>query len=154
MALAGALERARLHVVAAHPIKAEMAVATPKSQAKEPINLDIVFVCRSNVAQLSLPGLPSIGSILGQVKELVLRLVSGGLKISRGDLFVVAMSQFVLQCQRHSVHLSSNGTSDEGAALLSELQAALTHLSVNDLIAQPPMRQLRLLDEPATYATS
>ncbi len=33
-------------VVNAHPVKAEMSVATPKSQAKEPIQLDVIFVCQ------------------------------------------------------------------------------------------------------------
>jgi putative DNA methylase len=32
--------------VNAHPVKAEMSVAAPKSQAKEPIDIDIVLVCR------------------------------------------------------------------------------------------------------------
>lgn len=34
------------HFVNAHPIKSEMSVATPKSQAKEPIDIDIILVCR------------------------------------------------------------------------------------------------------------
>ena len=41
-----ALMEANLAVVAAHPIKAEMSGATPKQQAKEPIDLDIILVCR------------------------------------------------------------------------------------------------------------
>lgn len=40
LAVASAIEQAGLEVVAAHPVKAEMSVAVPKSQAKEPINLD------------------------------------------------------------------------------------------------------------------
>src|SRR5262249_42006619 len=47
-ALASALEQSSLEVVAAHPIKAEMSVAVPKNQAKEPINLDLIVVCRSS----------------------------------------------------------------------------------------------------------
>ncbi len=37
---------AGFHFVNAHPVKAEMSVAAPKSQAKEPIDIDIVLVCR------------------------------------------------------------------------------------------------------------
>jgi putative DNA methylase len=33
-------------VVNSQPVKAEMSVVTPKSQAKEPIRLDIIIVCR------------------------------------------------------------------------------------------------------------
>lgn len=41
-----ALTEAGMEIVAAHPIKAEMSVAMPKNQAREPIDLDIILVCR------------------------------------------------------------------------------------------------------------
>ena len=40
---------AGFHFVNAHPVKAEMSVATPKFQAKEPIQLDVILVCRKRV---------------------------------------------------------------------------------------------------------
>jgi adenine-specific DNA methylase len=156
LALMGALDRAKLQVVAAHPIKAEMAVATPKSQAKEPINLDIVFVCRPAVTLGSLLNVPSVDSILTQVREQVARLTKAGLTLSRGDLFAIAMSQFVAQCQRRSVlrSTSNNETDDEQVTLLIELRAALESLSVEDLTTHREVRQLRLFDEAAAYTTS
>ena len=45
-ALADAVLGAGFTVVNSQPVKAEMSVATPKSQAKEPIQLDIIIVCR------------------------------------------------------------------------------------------------------------
>ncbi|MGH9424739.1 MAG: adenine-specific DNA methylase, partial [Terriglobia bacterium] len=42
-------------VVNAHPVKAEMSVAAPKSQAKEPIQLDIVLVCRPSEQDSRIP---------------------------------------------------------------------------------------------------
>ena len=45
-ALAEAILGGGFTVVNAHPLKAEMSVATPKAQAKEPIQLDIAIVCR------------------------------------------------------------------------------------------------------------
>ena len=39
-------------MVNSHPVKSEMSVATPKSQAKEPIQLDIIIVCRKATASL------------------------------------------------------------------------------------------------------
>ena len=45
-ALADAVLGAGFAVVNCQPVKAEMSVATPKSQAKEPIQLDIIIVCR------------------------------------------------------------------------------------------------------------
>ncbi|MFO3797195.1 MAG: DNA methyltransferase, partial [Anaerolineales bacterium] len=50
----GALMNAGFDVVASHPVKAEMSVAMPKQQAKEPIDLDILLVCRKRSA----PGQP------------------------------------------------------------------------------------------------
>src|SRR5690606_33350377 len=41
-----ALMEAGFAITAAHPIKAEMSVAMPKHQAREPIDLDIIIVCR------------------------------------------------------------------------------------------------------------
>ncbi|MEN8216494.1 MAG: hypothetical protein ABFS56_08975 [Pseudomonadota bacterium] len=32
--------------MAAHPVKAEMAVGSPKSRTKEPINIDAIIVCK------------------------------------------------------------------------------------------------------------
>ena len=48
-ALAQAVLGAGFNVVNSHPVKAEMSVATPKSQAKEPIQLDIIIVCRKDL---------------------------------------------------------------------------------------------------------
>ena len=45
-ALAEAILGAGFVVVNTQPVKAEMSVATPKSQTKEPIQLDIIIVCR------------------------------------------------------------------------------------------------------------
>ena len=41
-----ALFESGLVVTASQPVKSEMSVATPKHQAKEPIDLDIIIVCR------------------------------------------------------------------------------------------------------------
>ena len=41
-----ALMDACFSITAAHPIKAEMSVAMPKHQARDPIDLDIIIVCR------------------------------------------------------------------------------------------------------------
>lgn len=42
-------------IVNAHPVKAEMSVAAPKSQAKEPIQLDILLVCKKKEQDSRLP---------------------------------------------------------------------------------------------------
>lgn len=44
--LAEAVVRAGFSVVEGHPVRAELSVAAPKSQASEPIQLDVLIVCR------------------------------------------------------------------------------------------------------------
>ena len=46
LAVCEACMGAGFRFVNAHPVKAEMSVAAPKSQAKEPIDIDIILVCR------------------------------------------------------------------------------------------------------------
>ena len=41
-----AISEAGFTLVAAHPIKAEMSVATPKTATKNPINIDALLVCK------------------------------------------------------------------------------------------------------------
>src|SRR5690606_15756555 len=63
-----ALGRSDFVIVAVHPIKAEMSVAMPKNRAKEPIDYDIIVVCRkrtTNDRRLSL----GFGSILEEATE-------------------------------------------------------------------------------------
>ena len=84
-------------IINAHPVKAEMSVATPKSQAKEPIQLDIILVCRKREYDTRTPPSPSdvmASAAIGAERKLV-RLASVGLKLSRNDLRVIAFSQFV-----------------------------------------------------------
>ena len=46
LAVADAVHGAGFAVVQSHPVKAELSVAAPKSQAKQPINLDMLVTCR------------------------------------------------------------------------------------------------------------
>ncbi len=91
------LHRARFVVVATHPIKAEMSVATPKAQAKEPIDLDVILVCRKREAAASLTqtGTPAIDEAIQEAGEQVTRLNRSGRRLSRNDVRVVLMAQAV-----------------------------------------------------------
>lgn len=51
--LANAVVGAGLSMVNCHPVKSEMPVVAPKSQPKEPIQLDIILVCRKQTADCS-----------------------------------------------------------------------------------------------------
>jgi putative DNA methylase len=84
-------------VVNAHPVKAEMSVAAPKSQAKEPIQLDIVLVCRPREQDSRIPGQPSeyVGVAARRANEKLSRLRAIGLDLSLNDCRITVISQFV-----------------------------------------------------------
>ena len=92
-----ALTAAGFAIVAAHPIKAEMSVAMPKNQAREPIDLDIVVVCRSReeVRSSILTYEDAWTRAVEVAGEQIDRLRRVGRTLSRNDLRVVVMAQIV-----------------------------------------------------------
>ena len=81
-----------------------MSVATPKHQAKSPINFDIIMVCRKNPlgslrgdAMRSLTLAPPLQRAEAQID----RLRTTGWKLSRNDIAVVVMAQVVAETSRH-----------------------------------------------------
>ncbi|MBM4328812.1 MAG: DUF1156 domain-containing protein [Deltaproteobacteria bacterium] len=84
-------------VVNAHPVKAEMSVATPKSQAKEPIQLDVILVCVKRERDLRTPAKPeeAVRRAIQTTGQKTLRLESVGLKLSENDRRVTLFSQFI-----------------------------------------------------------
>jgi len=80
-------------VVRVHPIRSEMSIAMPKHQAKEPINLDMVFVCRKASKQ----DLPA--DVIVQAKETAAhqteRLIQAGFHLSTNDVRVILFSNVV-----------------------------------------------------------
>lgn len=93
-----ALMDAGFAIVAAHPIKSEMSVATPKRQAKEPIDLDIILVCRKR-ATLTLRHWN--GDLWNEVTAVaanqVYRMRVSNRKLSRNDLRIIVMGQLLRQ---------------------------------------------------------
>lgn len=103
-----ALHRSNFCIVATHPTKAEMSVATPKSQTAEPIDIDMILVCkkREDIELVTEP--LEIERILKKTADWIIELKSSGWQISRGDAFVLAMSQFIALSQ-HTQDVEENG---------------------------------------------
>ena len=99
-----ALMRAGFLITAAHPIKAEMAVAVPKSQAREPIDLDVILVCRKRNMMGELPTSPEglLIKAASEAKTQIRRLNRIGKRLSRNDVKVILMAQVVRQLSRLS----------------------------------------------------
>ena len=77
-ALAEAVLGAGFAVVNSQPVKAEMSVATPKSQAKEPIQLDIIIVCRKEGVLESRR--PTVNQALESARAKLGRLLCSGVR--------------------------------------------------------------------------
>ncbi len=91
-ALAEAVIQAGFFIVNSHPVKSEMSVATPKSQAREPIQLDIIVVCNKATETKSRM---NVRDALVSGKEKLRRLQSAGFRLSRNDRKVVLYGQLL-----------------------------------------------------------
>lgn len=125
-----ALMSAGFSITAAHPIKAEMSVAMPKHQAKEPIDLDIIVVCRkTSFVQPDSIQRSWSAAVLTATNQ-VRRLRRAGRKLSRNDVRVVVTAQ-VLR------HLSSTGAVGVAVTTLDERQGEIENL-IEQLHASSP----------------
>jgi adenine-specific DNA methylase len=93
-------------IVAVHPIKAEMSVAAPKAQAKEPIDYDIIIVCRKRGKDGALLPL-DFKSVLKEATADALAqaalLRTCKRPMSRNDARVILMSQVLLYLSNQPV---------------------------------------------------
>ncbi len=92
-----AIIKASFVIVAAHPIKAEMSVAMPKFQAKEPIDLDIIIVCRKRGTTSTEVSDPRklLGNAIAEATEQIARFNGSGRALSRNDVYVILMAQVI-----------------------------------------------------------
>ena len=91
-ALAHAILDAGFSAVNRHPVRSEMSVATPKSQAKEPIQLDVIVVCRKTVA---VSRRIEIANAVTSARVKLSRLQAAGFRLSRNDRKVVLYGQLL-----------------------------------------------------------
>lgn len=86
--------------VQCYPIKAEMNVSIPLQQAKSPIHLDLILVCREDSPKK--PGhrrTPDTSAAIDVAKRQVSALKGTGIRISIGDAKVILMGR--LLCEAH-----------------------------------------------------
>jgi len=88
--VSGALRRAALAVTAAHPVVAEMAGAAPKLRSREPIQLDLIVVCRPRRHGMGpAPTRNRNSSLLRRIESTRRHFEARGFTLTRGDLRVV-----------------------------------------------------------------
>lgn len=93
-ALARAIFDAGFVVVNSHPVKSEMSVATPKAQAKEPIQLDIIIVCRK-ANRKDNPITQSIEKAFEIARSKIRRLQGAGFSLSQNDIKIIYYGHFL-----------------------------------------------------------
>jgi putative DNA methylase len=97
-----AVTEAGLHVVAAHPVHAELRGSSPKNAAKDPISLDAILVCckatEAKARELDFDG------IIQTTQHIAKTLSVAGMQISNSDRFVIAASQTLISASAE--HLS------------------------------------------------
>jgi len=134
-----------------HPVKSEMSVAAPKSQAKEPIQLDVVLVCRKQGAdsRKKIDNKIAFQRAVEHAISKASRLKKCGLELSVNDRRVILISQFLVETcagrsaeQLSDVLLSSLTDLDLAAMQLLESQAIQP---INQV--ERDERQLVLLDK-------
>ena len=99
-----AVASAGFRIDVCHPVKAEMSVATPKHQAKDPIDFDIIMVCRKSPSEPfesdAMKGM-TLSLALRRAEDQIERLRDAGWKLSRNDVGIVVMSQVAAAVSRH-----------------------------------------------------
>ncbi|MBM4274413.1 MAG: DUF1156 domain-containing protein [Deltaproteobacteria bacterium] len=99
ISLASAVVGAGFSFIQSQPVKSEMSVAAPKSQAKEPIDLDVLFVCRKRNEDKR--PIISTKQALRKSEKLtaskISRFNSVGRRLSRNDVRVVFFSQLLVE---------------------------------------------------------
>ena len=105
-ALAEAVVGAGFSIIQSQPVKSEMSVAAPKSQAKQPINLDMLIVCRKRQMDRRERKTESAAFAASQETgvDQVRRFNAVGRKLSRNDVRVVLLSQLLVElCADRSI---------------------------------------------------
>jgi adenine-specific DNA methylase len=80
-----AIYRAGFYIETTHPVKSEMSVAVPKLQAREPINLDMILVCRKRKLIKTYSRPPR--SLLSDASEAARMLVARFNKVGKRRLY-------------------------------------------------------------------
>lgn len=97
IAIYKAITYAKFDIVTAHPIKAEMEVASPKTATKNPINIDAILVCKKEQEQKQKVTNNITDDIISNYQTYISRFKSIGRELSNADKFVIICSQTLAQ---------------------------------------------------------
>lgn len=135
-AVAQAVLGAGFTIVQSQPVKAEMSVAAPKSQAKEPIDLDVLIVCRKRNSdrRSRRSDEEALQRAVASAAEKVGRFNRVGRHLSRNDVRVIVMSQLLVEL---SAGRSAREVGPSLAALLPRTRDIIEQLSKDQEVSEP-----------------
>ena len=85
----------------AYPIKAEMSVSMPLKQAKSPIHLDLILLCKKDHdGAVSPVVVADIETAVRRAQEQITALKANEITVSLGDAKVILMGQFLCEAHR------------------------------------------------------
>lgn len=123
ISLARAIQTAEFSFVRCHPVKSEMSVAAPKSQARQPIDLDILIVCRKAQGDprtfVTVESALKIAATAGERQAK--RFEKAGRHLSKSDARLIFRSQLLVAL---SPHRASEDFAAAVTAASDELDAA------------------------------
>src|SRR5204862_2625905 len=122
-------------------LKSEMSIAAPKSQAKEPIQLDVILVCRKQASDTRKKCDPKIAfqRAVEHAAAKASRLMDCGLTLSVNDRRVILISQFLVEtCAGRSAQQLADALSTS----LTDLDLAAVRL-----LASPPSKPAKHVND-------
>lgn len=97
-----AIRHAGFTCIQSYPIKAEMSVSMPLQQAKSPIHIDLILVCRrDSESHGEVQASANLAKAIKLAEEQVASLKGNGIKVSLGDAKVILMGR--LLCETHRI---------------------------------------------------
>jgi adenine-specific DNA methylase len=144
------VRQAGFQIVRSHPVKAEMSVAVPIQQSKEPINFDLIMICRKSAAISSTPTSFNLDTCLLDAQRAVRALMSSELSLTRGDVRVILMGCILAQLANLRDFAAELSTLNDLENRLEGLvKAVLDQSSKSTVIARPtPIKRVAAKVKP------
>lgn len=141
--------------VQSQPVKSEMAGAMPKSQAKSPIDLDVLLVCRKAESDVRdrVDSNEAFGSATRNAAWKIQRFNGLGRLLSQNDIKVVLLSQLLVELSpgrnRQEMLTGFNTLLLRSAEVIDALHNGQTQAAAS--LYQPAVQQLVLFEEKEDY---